>query len=899
MLEEDAESAKSFKNLAVTLNLRKVSSDQAWENYKNVRSNITLEGDQLQWMGCAIYVSCRKDRLPAVGRSSAQTEETLLSLSGLLKQCNLSVIDFFKRCKKWMEWSELPDRYRARLDHLERKFTVSMVIFMKFRPIFVDLFKEPKLTPALKAKKRTMGLNINKLFEFTWMLFLCLKSRVPDVAEDLVNSFHLLLATCDLMFANVLLENRREFLNPAFTGLPANFGQKDYSPPSQAPCIVDILCRRHNAISVEASFAKTYCLRPQVNALLSNDTLDTGNKHIPEALIQQIDKNLRALDTAYEEYIIVVGDFDERIFLNEDATDEIGTASKAPEPPSPSKALKRDSGLCSVRSTPLSGRELLKDKESPCKTQQTPLSAVTQAVRHLISMINGRAPSPSETLLRQFRNCSMELSSEIAQRVEAMGKKFMEASMVGHVPAQNSSAFFAHRLKTATTLYYRLLENILAKEQTTDLKTLLECDIIHQSVFACSLEIVMFSYNAHRPFPWVLEVFDIEPYYFYRVIEIIIRSDDLLSRAIIKHLAMIEERVLESLSWRVNSPLWSQIESSDLPIPRCEEVSFSNQLLTENEMARDQPSQVTNRPQLSDRFASPISRVVVRPGQSLLQTNYQPAMAPPRVDHGRPSAPARTGSLALFFRKFYFMANLRMQDLCTRLEIVDVSLKRKIWTCFEHSIIHNTKLMEDRHLDQILMCAVYVMCKVLHTPEQPTNTQFTDILRMYRNQPQAESSVYRNVLLKKKDGVESEKRGNLIQFYNSVYMATIQQHARDYVAVSDRLENRKELPLSPLPRIRQPGASPSRKLNGRIFMNAMDVSANGNSFDEIDGNVISIHDSPAKDLDAINEKITRVNLLNRNKAVKRILDDSDDITPPKQTRIYMKLSSVIKERSKQ
>lgn len=70
----------------------------------------------------------------------------------------------------------------------------------------------------------------------------------------------------------------------------------------------------------------------------------------------------------------------------------------------------------------------------------------------------------------------------------------------------------------------------------------------------------------------------------------------------------------------------------------------------------------------------------------------------------------------LFWLQFYFLANARMQDLCMRLDIVDISLKRKIWTCFEYSIVNNTELMQDRHLDQILMCAVYVMCRVLHTP---------------------------------------------------------------------------------------------------------------------------------------------------------------------------------------
>jgi hypothetical protein len=62
--------------------------------------------------------------------------------------------------------------------------------------------------------------------------------------------------------------------------------------------------------------------------------------------------------------------------------------------------------------------------------------------------------------------------------------------------------------------------------------------------------------------------------------------------------------------------------------------------------------------------------------------------------------------------QFYHLASVRIQELCLHLNVRDMELKRKIWTCFEHSIIHHTDLMQDRHLDQILMCSVYVMCKV-------------------------------------------------------------------------------------------------------------------------------------------------------------------------------------------
>lgn len=59
----------------------------------------------------------------------------------------------------------------------------------------------------------------------------------------------------------------------------------------------------------------------------------------------------------------------------------------------------------------------------------------------------------------------------------------------------------------------------------------------------------------------------------------------------------------------------------------------------------------------------------------------------------------------------YHLASVRLRDLCLKLDISS-ELRGKIWTCFEHSLLHCTDLMKDRHLDQLLLCAVYIISKV-------------------------------------------------------------------------------------------------------------------------------------------------------------------------------------------
>jgi len=67
--------------------------------------------------------------------------------------------------------------------------------------------------------------------------------------------------------------------------------------------------------------------------------------------------------------------------------------------------------------------------------------------------------------------------------------------------------------------------------------------------------------------------------------------------------------------------------------------------------------------------------------------------------------------LHVYFLQVYHLASVRLRDLCERLDI-DSELRSKMWTCFEHCMIHHVDLMQDRHLDQLIMCAVYVIAKV-------------------------------------------------------------------------------------------------------------------------------------------------------------------------------------------
>lgn len=115
-------------------------------------------------------------------------------------------------------------------------------------------------------------------------------------------------------------------------------------------------------------------------------------------------------------------------------------------------------------------------------------------------------------------------------------------------------------------------------------------EVFIQCLFACCLEIVIYSYKSNdKVFPWILKALNLDAYYFYKVIEIIVRAEDQLSRDVVKHLNQIEEKILESLAWQSDSPLWQTIESLSDGVPSCEEVALPGTLETTDPNTPGQP----------------------------------------------------------------------------------------------------------------------------------------------------------------------------------------------------------------------------------------------------------------------------------------------------------------------
>lgn len=76
-------------------------------------------------------------------------------------------------------------------------------------------------------------------------------------------------------------------------------------------------------------------------------------------------------------------------------------------------------------------------------------------------------------------------------------------------------------------------------------------------------------------------------------------------------------------------------------------------------------------------------------------------------------------------------------------------------------VMNNHDLLESRHIDQIVLAALYGVCKI-HNVE----VTFKDLVQAYRDLPNTNVDTWMNVPL-----INPGERGNIIAFYNDVRRA--------------------------------------------------------------------------------------------------------------------------------
>jgi retinoblastoma-associated protein len=429
--------------------------------------------------------------------------------------------------------------------------------------------------------------------------------------------------------------------------------------------------------------------------------------------------------------------------------------------------------------------------KQPVTGQQaaTPVRSAMTSIQHLASLLQLCSDGPSVTLLGYMERCSINPMPAVKERLAQLEELFVHHFMLA--TGDRSSSIARVRYSLTTRLYYRIMEALLKMEEERlgqqDFSRLLNKPVFHKSLIACSAEVVLVTYEAHTGstiqspsvprldatnllFPWILRVFDVNAFDFLKVLESFVRAEPKLATEVITHLSGVENQILEQLAWQNASPVFELLKNYDgprQPITPSKDASMSLQ-------QENSPSSWLDRSNPADTSA-----MFESPNVSL----------------------RRSHSLNLFLNKVFRLAYQRLQHLCGLLDVCG-DLIHKIWTCFEFCVTRRPDLLHDRHLDQIVMCCIYAICKVADR-----EIKFKSIVSMYRVMPNTCQQVYKNVF------ISSGEYDSIISFYNRIFMQSLKTFILQFG--SNTMPSATQSP-APKPVITSPlQMSPKYQLPGR------------------------------------------------------------------------------------
>ncbi|GAB1299083.1 Retinoblastoma-associated protein [Apodemus speciosus] len=627
---------------------------------------------------------------------------------------------------------------------------------------FFDLLKEidtstkvDNAVSRLLKKYNVLCALYSKLERTCELIYLTQPSsrEVLQMEDDLVISFQLMLCVVDYFIKfsppALLREPYKTAVIP-INGSPRtprrgqNRSARIAKQLENDTRIIEVLCKEHecNIDEVKNVYFKNFI--PFINSLGI-----VSSNGLPE---------VESLSKRYEEVYLKNKDLDARLFLDHD------------------KTLQTDPiDSFETERTP---RKNNPDEEANVVTPHTPVRT----------------------------NCTVNPKENILKRVKDVGHIFKEkfANAVG----QGCVDIGVQRYKLGVRLYYRVMESMLKSEEERlsiqNFSKLLNDNIFHMSLLACALEVVMATYSRSTiqnldsgtdlSFPWILNVLNLKAFDFYKVIESFIKVEANLTREMIKHLERCEHRIMESLAWLSDSPLFDLIkQSKDGEGPDHLESACPLSLpLQSNHTAADM---------YLSPLRSPKKRTSTTRVNSAANTETQAASA------FHTQKPLKSTSLSLFYKKVYRLAYLRLNTLCARLLSDHPELEHIIWTLFQHTLQNEYELMRDRHLDQIMMCSMYGICKVKNI-----DLKFKIIVTAYKDLPHAAQETFKRVLIRE------EEFDSIIVFYNSVFMQRLKTNILQYAST-------RPPTLSPIPHIpRSPykfSTSPLRIPGGNIYISPL------------------------------------------------------------------------------
>ncbi|GFS27699.1 retinoblastoma-associated protein [Elysia marginata] len=724
------ENVEEFFKFCCLRSIPKVVKQRAcyYLQYFTEQGLLSLLPGRKELFALIIYLAEIDTRLP-YGTSDphlkkGHLEPPSISVTNILQMTGVNINELFHTLNVMREKTTLPKSAIAHLKKMEKNYCVVAALFNTFesrlcQSVFRDiredgeervLFNRDGFLPPIPE---TEGVSFRK--RQCWALFLLSRHHLLQDNPELFLHFQLLL--CCVEF--VLRQTPSFLLNSPYDSI--RFGC--FSTQEAGITMLGKLAEKFQVASDGTLQLHLQRTEPFFQSLLNKDgELDS--------------------DSLCEQY--------EKVYHKEQDLDELQFLNKEPHlMPMP---LNKTNQQTSQNKVPPAG-------------SMTPVRQAVSTVDSLHKNFGSGPEKPTEKLCHYFQKCPQDPASKIEGMLKTCKDQFVKAYQSKN--SNSDSAVAEQRFLLGVKIYHTVLEAMLNAESTRltnqMLGTLLNKEDFHKSVLVCSLEVVLTTYGqslnhsnhevcmeeSSMAFPWLLGVLSLHAYDFLKVIELFVRAERRLPIDVVKHLQCVETRILEQEAWKEGSPVYDalvdQREAGLATPPRLLSPMGSPM---KSPAGSPSPGPVTSNGHRDslDLFLSPVKGNRQQSSSSssnqLPFSNYSSASSSPSSsainedgEQPKPSVPRQSQSLSSFINSVCRLGFSRMSKLCTQLEC-SKDLQHKIWTCLEHCVTKMPHLLKNRHLDQIIMCCIYGLCKVT---EQ--DILFKDIVTLYRELPGAKQEA--------------------------------------------------------------------------------------------------------------------------------------------------------------
>ncbi|XP_015916676.1 retinoblastoma-associated protein isoform X1 [Parasteatoda tepidariorum] len=627
---------------------------------------------------CATFIAAQD--LYSKGLNSKKDTLPQITVSKLLEKADISIMDFFSVTRFLKTNYNLSEKAKLYFIALERKYLIVIALYDKFESMMGEIFYSSM--DVGQTSKSNKDLKVNAVLKnhkvLCWMLFIVAKAKVLWHRQDLLATFHLLLCCIGEIIK----------ITPSFLLLPP---------------FDSIAGRSENPLTILEALSSHFKTDFEEVKAVNNGWLHVAG----ELMAENSPIEIKNLELIYSDLYAQNGDIDESGFL------------------------VKDWHLLPSVSENIS---------SPRKFSSMSVRRTLDTAEALNTILMSADDDITQSLKLCLQKCNFNASSYIKEFLNTSKMLFVHQFVKAHEGSDESLA--ERRFTLASRFYYIMLDALLKKESErlspAGFSTFIQQSVFHRSLLACCLEVIIMScgnigsvnftpvpngsnYQAQGiAFPWILEVYDLEPFVFFKIIESFIRSAPTITLQIINHLKLIEDKILDSLAWKSGSSVFPHISGNGCSPPCRAKLSS---------------------PQQSPGFWSPNKD----------------------ISQQSPSTPHRCHGINLFLTKVCRLGYQRLEKMCNLLDI-DRDTLTNIWTCVEHVLYEKTHLLKDRHLDQIIMCCIFGVCKVAERP-----VLFKTIIACYGQLSNFSSTVYKQVL-------SNGKKEFIVHFLNREFSQEMQTY---------------------------------------------------------------------------------------------------------------------------